>query len=95
MMSVLIFFNEKYLIKMISRYNDISALPKEQLAMMRKGMIPLFIILVIHTILIFISAFYMSREVWGFIAGPLFYIIVGVYFLFNFLKMKQRGRRMG
>ena len=52
----------------------------------------MFWLFLVHVLLIVYSAYYMSKEAWVFISGGLFYIIFGVYFLFelfrNKLKMK-------
>ncbi|PID30876.1 MAG: hypothetical protein CR982_00730 [Candidatus Cloacimonadota bacterium] len=94
MLSIMLFFDDKYLLKMISRYNNVENYSSQMISVMKKSMRPLFYILLVHTILIFISAFYMSKEIWGFIAGPLFYIIIGIYFLFNFIKMKRPVKKI-
>ena len=61
--------------------------------MFRKNLRNLFFIVLIHTALVFYSAFYMSKEAWVFISGGLFYILFVVYFGFEFLKNKFTSRK--
>lgn len=63
-----------------------------QLEQMRKSMKVMFFIFLAHTILVFYSAFYMSKGAWAFISGGLFYIIFGVYFLYEFLHQKRKQK---
>ena len=65
-----------------------------QMQQMRQSMKSLFFIFFIHTILVFYSAFFMSKEAWAFISGGLFYIIFGVYFLFEFLRQKKKQKTL-
>ncbi|WP_163324240.1 NUDIX domain-containing protein [Draconibacterium mangrovi] len=62
-----------------------------QMQQMRQSMKSLFFIFLGHTVLVFYSAFFMSKEAWVFISGGLFYIIFGVYFLYEFLRQKQKA----
>ncbi len=67
---------------------------KEQLAQMRRSLKTLFFIFLAHTILVFYATFYMSKEAWAFISGGLFYIIFGVYFLFEFLRQRKKKKAL-
>ncbi|MCK3684884.1 NUDIX domain-containing protein [Maribellus sp. YY47] len=60
-----------------------------QMAQMRRSLKILFYIFSIHTLLVFYSAFYMSKEAWAFISGGLFYVIFGIYFLFEWLRQRK------
>ena len=93
MLAAMIFLDDKYLLKMVSRYNSAENYSKIMISGMKQSMRPMFYIISLHTLLIFISAFYMSKEMWGFISGPLFYIIIGVYFILNFWKIKKVQRK--
>ena len=42
-----------------------------------------------HTLLVFISAVAMSKEAWVTISGPGFYVLFGVYFVFELYKKKK------
>jgi isopentenyldiphosphate isomerase len=63
-----------------------------QIQQMRKSMQTLFYVFSAHTVLVFYSAFYMSKEAWAFISGGLFYIIFGVYFLLELMRQKRKQK---
>ncbi|WP_321373995.1 NUDIX domain-containing protein [uncultured Draconibacterium sp.] len=65
-----------------------------QMQQMRKSMKAMFYIFLVHTVLVFYSAFYMSKEAWAFISGGLFYIIFGVYFLYELLRQKRKQKAL-
>lgn len=65
----------------------------EQTARMRKMLQSLFYIFLGHTVLVFYATFFMSKEAWAFISGGLFYILFGVYFLYEFLKRKRKQKQ--
>ncbi|WP_319502908.1 NUDIX domain-containing protein [uncultured Draconibacterium sp.] len=65
-----------------------------QMQQMRRSMKSLFFIFLVHTFLVFYSAFFMSKEAWVFISGGLFYIIFGVYFLFEMLRQKKKQKAL-
>lgn len=60
-----------------------------QMAQMRRSLKILFYLFSVHTLLVFYSAFYMSKEAWAFISGGLFYIIFAVFFLFEWLRQRK------
>ncbi len=60
-----------------------------QMVQMRRSLKSLFYIFLAHTILVFYATFYMSKEAWAFISGVLFYILFGVYFLFELYRQKR------
>ncbi|WP_319480618.1 NUDIX domain-containing protein [uncultured Draconibacterium sp.] len=76
------------------RYMKDVAFNTAQMQQMRKSMKSLFFIFLGHTVLVFYSAFFMSKEAWAFISGGLFYIIFGVYFLYEFLRQKQKQKAL-
>jgi len=47
-----------------------------------------------HTLLVVYSAFFMSKEAWAFISGGLFYILFGIYFLYEFLQQKRKSKQV-
>jgi isopentenyldiphosphate isomerase/intracellular septation protein A len=53
----------------------------------------MFWIFTVHTLLVLYSAFYMSKEAWVFISGGLFYILFGVYFIYELLMQKRKARK--
>jgi isopentenyldiphosphate isomerase/intracellular septation protein A len=52
----------------------------------------MFWIFTVHTLLVVYSSFYMSKEAWAFISGGLFYILFGIYFLYEFLQAKRKRK---
>ncbi|WP_372936499.1 NUDIX domain-containing protein [Mariniphaga sediminis] len=64
-----------------------------QVKRMRKSLKSLFYIFSVHTALVFYSAFYMSKEAWAFISGGLFYILFGIYFLFEIFVQKRKQKK--
>jgi isopentenyldiphosphate isomerase len=65
-----------------------------QMAQMQKSLKYLFYIFSVHTVMVFYSAFYMSNEAWAFISGGLFYIIFGVYFLFEMYRQRRTNKKL-
>ncbi len=49
----------------------------------------LFWIFSAHTLAVFISAIYMSKEMWVSISGPGFYAVFGLYFVFELYRKKK------
>lgn len=74
------------------RYLKETTFNDAQAALMRKSLKSLFFIFTGHTLLVFYSTFFMSKEAWAFISGGLFYILFGVYFLFELLKQKKKQK---
>jgi len=74
------------------RYMKDIELSKAQVQQMRTSMKSLFFIFLVHTVLVFYSAFYMSKEAWAFISGGLFYIIFGIYFLYELYRQKKKQK---
>ncbi len=88
-------FSEVNIVGMMGqRYMKDVEFSTAQMQQMRQSMKSLFFIFLIHTILVFYSAFFMSKEAWAFISGGLFYIIFGVYFLFEFLRQKKKQKML-
>ncbi|MFZ0389387.1 MAG: NUDIX domain-containing protein [Calditrichia bacterium] len=93
LLAVTAFSNNPLLIRMTGRYMKGVTFSPEQIGMMQRMMRRMFYLFFIHTILIFYSAFYLSKEAWAFISGGLFYIITGGLFLFEFLRARWHGIR--
>lgn len=75
------------------RYLKDVSFDDSQIAQMRKSLKTLFYIFTFHTILVFYAAFFLSNEAWVFISGGLFYILFGVYFLYEIVT-KRRKRKV-
>ncbi len=58
---------------------------QQQKAMQRNIRI-MFWIFLGHTLLVFYSAFFMSKEAWAFISGILFYLVFAGFFVFEMLR---------
>jgi isopentenyldiphosphate isomerase/intracellular septation protein A len=81
------FSQNPILIKMSGRYLQGMQLSAEQLGMMQKMMRRMFFLFSFHTLLVFYSAFYLTKEVWAFISGGLFYLLIGGMAGFEFLRV--------
>jgi len=87
------FSQNPILIKMSGRYMQGLQLSADQLGMMQKMMRRMFFLFSFHTLLVFYSAFYMTKEAWAFISGGLFYLLIGSMAGFEFLRtVFQRWR---
>jgi len=71
------------------RYLKEVSFNNDQLTQMRNSLKTLFWLFAAHTILVFYSAFYMSKPAWAFISGGLFYILFGVYFVYELVRQKR------
>ncbi len=58
-------------------------------ALFKRNLRNLFYIVIVHTGLVFYSAFYMSKEAWAFISGGLFYILFIIYLGFEFFRNRK------
>ena len=76
----------KFLNLMLGRYKMDISLDEKNSLLFRKKLKIFSVILFLHTLLVFYSAFYLSKEAWAFISGVLFYIVILVYFVFEFIK---------
>jgi isopentenyldiphosphate isomerase/intracellular septation protein A len=74
------------------RYLKDTRINEVQMAQMRQNLKFLFYIFSAHTLLVFYAAFFMSKEAWAFISGGLFYILFGVYFLFELFRQKRKQK---
>ena len=78
---------------MTQRYMQGVELADAQLKQMNRSMKTIFWIFLMHTLLILFSAFYMLKGAWAFISGGLFYIIMGGYFAFEFIRNKIKYKK--
>lgn len=77
---------------MSRRYLKDAEFNDAQVTQMRKSLKILFYLFLTHTILVFYATFYMSKEAWAFISGGLFYIMFGVYFIFEIIRQKTKKK---
>jgi len=73
---------------MTQRYMKDMELNEQQMVQFRKTMQLMFFVFLVHTVLVFYAAFYMSDGAWAFISGGLFYILFAVVFGYEFVKQK-------
>ncbi len=76
------------------RYLKDTQFNEAQMAQMRKSLKFLFYIFSTHTALVFYATFFMSKAAWAFISGGLFYILFGVYFVFELVRQKRKQKQM-
>jgi isopentenyldiphosphate isomerase/intracellular septation protein A len=77
--------------RMFQRYTR-NALTLPTHAELKKMMLPLLFILAVHAALTLAAAWWMSKEVWAFVSGGLFYIFFALYMLVRLLKVKMTRR---
>lgn len=103
LIGVTVFTKNPLLIQMSSRYMKGMELGDQQLFMMRRMLHGMFWLLLAHTVLIVLTAIYVGepdspgylqrKELWAFVSGGLFYILIGVVFAFQFVKSKIDQRK--
>ncbi len=103
LIGVTVFTKNPLLIQMSSRYMKGMELGDQQIFMMRRMLHGMFWLLAAHTVLIVLTAIYVGKpdsagylqrkELWAFVSGGLFYILIGVVFVFQFVKSKIDQRK--
>lgn len=88
------FSQNPLLIKMTGRYMKGIEFSTIQVQQMQALMRRLFFVIVLHTGLIFYSAFFMSTRAWGFISGGLFYIVLGTLMVVEFVRARMQRRKL-
>ncbi|MCX7862317.1 MAG: NUDIX domain-containing protein [Bacteroidales bacterium] len=76
----------KLLTAMLGRYGMQVSIDEYTIKKFRRSLKILGIIFFFHTLLVFYSAFYLSKEAWAFISGVLFYLIFAAYLGFEVIK---------
>ncbi len=93
LLGVTAFSNNPLLLKLSGRYLKGIELSDQHVRMMQVMMRRMFFVFLIQTILVFYSAFFMSKEAWAFISGGLFYILIGGMMGYEFIStLRQRHR---
>jgi isopentenyldiphosphate isomerase len=80
------FSGKNVMMMMTQRYIKGMKMNEAQQIAMKRSIKLMFWLFLFHTILVFYSAFMMSKEAWAFISGVLFYLIFGVYMLYEFVR---------
>jgi isopentenyldiphosphate isomerase/intracellular septation protein A len=78
---------------MSKRYFEGINFNDEQVKQLNRSIKTLFFIFSFHTLLVLYSAFFMSKEVWAFISTALFYMLFGVYFVYELLRNQIKNLR--
>ncbi|NOX88992.1 MAG: NUDIX domain-containing protein [Calditrichaeota bacterium] len=82
------FSDKPVLLNMSKRYMADIPINEQQITLMKQLSRLLFVVLFIHTVLIVYSAFYWSEEAWAFVSGGLFYILMGIILVGQFVYLK-------
>ncbi len=82
------FSNRPVLLDMGKRYMADMPINEMQIRLMKQLSRILFVVLIIHTGLIVYSAFYWSEGAWAFVSGGLFYILLGVLVVGQFIYIR-------
>ncbi len=94
LLAVTAFSDNPLLIRMSGRYMKGIEFSDQQIDQMRMMMRRLFYVFTCHTLLIFYAAFYMSSEAWAFISGGLFYIVIGIMLIVEFIRARWQRKRV-
>ncbi|MBN1481831.1 NUDIX domain-containing protein [candidate division KSB1 bacterium] len=102
LIGVTVFTKNPLLIRMSQRYMKGMELGDQQLFMMRRMLHGLFWLLLAHIILIVLTAvsvgepgtpgYLRRKEIWAFVSGGLFYIMLVLVFVWQFIKTKMNQR---
>ncbi|HNW81712.1 MAG TPA: septation protein IspZ [bacterium] len=92
-LGISVFSDKNILLQMTKRYMKGMELNEKGVEKMRRTFRNLFWIFSFHTLLVIYSAFFMSERAWAFISTALFYIIFGIYFVFEILLMKYTAKK--
>jgi len=88
------FTPNNFMLNMSKRYMKGVEINDAQIKQLTTSIKAMFFIFLAHTLLVFYSAFYMSKEAWVFISGGLFYILFGSYFAFEFIRNKLKAKNL-
>jgi len=86
------FSSKNLMLKMTQHYMQGIEINEIAQKKMKQNSRILFIIFLLHSILIIYSAFFMSNKAWAFISTALFYIIIGIYFVFEIARNKYLAK---
>lgn len=103
LIGITIFTDNPLLINMSARYMKGMALADQQIEMMRRMLHTIFWLFIGHIILVVAAAIYVGqpdtpgylgrKEIWAFVSGGLLYILMGISFIFQFVKGKLNQRK--
>ncbi len=55
----------------------------------------MFWLVLLHTVLVFVAALYLSNAVWVSVSGPGFYVLFGVFFVMEMIKKRIQNKKYG
>lgn len=88
------FSGKNLLLTMSQRYMKGMEMNQAAVDQFSQSLKVLFWIFIAHVLLIIYSAFYMSNQAWAFISGGLFYIIFGIYFVWELFRNKLKMSKL-
>lgn len=94
LIGVSVFSGQNIVLKMSQRYMKGMEMNDAVLKKFRKSLKVLFWMFLVHVFLIIYSAYFMSKEAWVFISGGLFYILFGLYFVFEVVSNKLKNNKL-
>ncbi len=93
MLGVSTFSSMNLVVMMSRRYLKGIEINDAQVQQLTRSAKILFYLFSFHTVLVVYSAFFLSTEAWAFISTILFYLLFGVYFLYEVVNNKLALRR--
>jgi len=92
-MGISAFSSKNVMLLMSQRYMKGINFTKVQEIQLLRSIKIMFWIFSIHTLLIIYSAYFMSKEMWVFISGGLFYILFAAFFIYEFINNKLKTKK--
>lgn len=93
-LGVSVFTPNNLLLNMSKRYMKGVSFNDKQYQQFKNSMRAMFWLFTAYTALVFYSVWFMSDAAWAFISGGLFYVLFGVYFLYEFVRNKLAQRKL-
>jgi len=88
-------FSSKNLLMIYTqRYMGDMKMPAGAENAMQRTMKMLFWMMMVYTLLIVYSAFYLSKEAWAFISGAFLYILFGLFFAWQYISTKRKPKSL-
>lgn len=88
LIGISVFTPENLLLKMSKRYLRGIEINDFQVKLFNKTLKSFFFVLLVHIILIIYAAYFLSDKVWAFVSSILFYILFGVFVVYEYFKNK-------
>lgn len=88
------FSKQNIVLKMSQRYIKGVEINEAAMQNFTRSMKVMFWMFLVHVVLIVYAAYFLSKEAWAFISGGLFYILFGVYFVYELVRNKMKARKL-